>query len=196
MRLSIIIAAASACIALAACNRNPEGNSTDTVASSAANESPPPQSEAVSSLSGQDFANTLAAGDAFEIASARLAVDKASRPAVKDFARKMIDAHAASTDKLKKVTAGLSPAVRPDATLSVNQQQMLDRLKTLEDTAFEQTYVADQVTAHETALGVVQAYSEGGDVPALKSFATEAVAMVSDHLKHARGLGTPPVSTG
>jgi len=108
----------------------------------------------------------------------------------------MIDAHGLSTEKLKKIAGALSPAVRPAATLSVNQQQMLDRLKTLDGAAFERAYVTDQVTAHETALGVVQAYSEGGDVPALKSFAADAVTMVSDHLKQARTLGPPPVSTG
>lgn len=197
MRLSIIIAAASACIALTACNRNPERNATDLATNGpAANESAAPESQAVSTLSGQDFASTLAASDAFEIESARLAVDKAPSPAVKDFARRMIEAHSGSTDKLKKVTAALSPAVKPDATLSVNQEQMLDRLKTLDGAAFEQAYVADQVTAHQTALGVVQAYAEGGDVPALKTFAADAVTMVSDHLKQARELGTEPVSAG
>lgn len=195
--MRIVITIAVACVALAACNRNPERNATDTVTNGpAANENLPAPSEAASSLSGQDLANTLAASDAFEIASSRLAVDKAPTPAVKAFAHKMIDAHSASTQKLKKVAAGLSPVVKPDAALSVKQQQDLDRLKTLDGATFEQAYVADQVTAHETALGVVQAYSEGGDVPALKTFATDAVAMVSDHLKQARALGTAPASTG
>jgi putative membrane protein len=196
MRISITIMAVSACIALTACDRKPNGNSTDIAGNTpATNESIPPQ-DVIASLSGQDFANTLAASDAFEIASSRLAADKAPTPAVKDFARKMIDAHMASTDKLKTETVTLTPTITPDAGLSPDQQQKLDGLRTLTGAAFERTYVADQVTAHETALGIVQAYSESGDVPVLKAIATDAVAMISDHLKRARALSSGKTPTG
>ncbi|SKB45590.1 protein of unknown function [Sphingopyxis flava] len=115
-------------------------------------------------------------------------------PSIKAFARKMVDAHTASTDKLKKEVATLTPAIKPDPALSGDQQKKLDALQQLTGTAFEQAYIADQVAAHEAALGVVQAYADNGTEPVLKRFAADATKMVSDHLDEARRLAAsaPP----
>src|SRR5690606_35559627 len=104
------------------------------------------------------------------------------------------DAHTASTDKLKKVVATLTPAIKPDPALSGDQQKKLDALQQLTGTAFEQAYIADQVAAHEAALGVVQAYADNGTEPVLKPFAADATKMESDHLDEARRLASsaPP----
>lgn len=48
----------------------------------------------------------------------------------------------------------------PNPTQSAEQQQKLDALKALTGTAFEQAYVADQVAAHETALGILRSHAE------------------------------------
>lgn len=197
MRITTGMTAIAACFALAACDQP----STNQTADGRADGSPVPGETATpeptaTALSGQDFANTLAAGDAFEIAASRLAVDRAPTPAIKAFAQKMIDAHTASTDRLKKDGATLTPAITPDPALSAEQQQKLDALKPLAGMAFEQAYMADQIAAHETALGVVQAYAASGSDPILKRIAADAVKMVSDHLDEARRLApTAPGAT-
>ena len=192
MRIITGMTAIMASLSLAACDQPP----ADTTVDGRADESPVPGEVAppeptVASLSGQDFANTLAAGDAFEIAASRLAVDRAPTPAVKAFAQKMIDAHTVSTDRLKKDGATLTPAIKPDPALSSEQQQKLDALKPLTGTAFELAYMTDQVAAHEAALGAVQAYAASGSDPVLKRLAADAVRMVSEHLDEARRLAQP-----
>lgn len=150
----------------------------------AAMETPP----AAAPMSGQDFANAAAGSDAFEIASSKLALDKAQSADVKKFAQQMIDAHTESTAKLKKAASTASPAVTPDPTLSPDLQSKLDALKPQSGAAFDQAYINDQITAHETTLAALQSYAVAGDVPPLKSFATEMVPIVSGHLDMARGL--------
>ncbi|HWJ70780.1 MAG TPA: DUF4142 domain-containing protein [Sphingobium sp.] len=209
MRPIIGTTALAVCIALTGCNPAPTGNAAagnaagltsnsamgnTAMANTAGNAAITPT--AVSALSGQDFANLLAASDAFEIATSRLALTKATTPGVKAFARKMIDAHTASTDKLKAAVASHQPPITLDATLSADQQQKLDGLKTLTGSAFERIYLIDQVAAHEAALSAVQSYAQSGDVPFLKDVAAGAVAMVTDHLTQARQLSTEPASTG
>lgn len=190
MRIMTAMTAIAASLALAACDQPAADRTTDGRADGSPVPVAPPE-EAVPPLSAQAFANTLAAGDAFEIAASRFAADRAPTPSVKAFAQKMVDAHTASTDRLKKDAAALTPAIKPDPTLSAEQQQKLDALKKLTGTAFEQAYIADQVAAHEAALGIVRTYAANGDVPELKRFAADAVKMVSEHLAEARRLATP-----
>lgn len=178
---------ATAVLALAACNQKPAEQPADTNADNV----PAQEVATPAALPAQDFANRLAASDAFEVESSRLAVERAPTPSIKAFAQKMIDAHTASTDRLKKDSASLGPAITPDPAPSAEQKQKLDALRSLTGTAFEQAYMADQVAAHEAALGVVRSYAENGSEPVLKRFAADAVKMVSDHLDEARGLATP-----
>jgi len=180
----------AASLALAACDQNPNNETpgSSVEGTPMANEVVPPE-PVVTSLPRQDFADTVAASDAFEIASARLAAEKASTPEIKAYAQKMIEAHNTSTEKLKKEAGALTPAIKPDPVLSLEQQKKLDELGKLSGAEFERAYVADQIAAHEKALEVVQAYSADGDEPKLKTFATDAVKMVSDHLAEARKLG-------
>ncbi len=88
----------------------------------------------------QGFANAAAASDKFEIESSKLAASSAQSSAVKSFATKMIDAHTASTAKLKSTVAGMSPAITIDDTLSADQQQKLDSLKALHGADFDSAY--------------------------------------------------------
>ncbi|MDF0489641.1 DUF4142 domain-containing protein [Sphingomonas sp. H39-1-10] len=143
---------------------------------------------ATAPAAGQTFANTAAASDAFEIATSRAALDTSKSASVKAFAQKMIDAHTDSTAKLKKVTAGLSPAITPDPTLTPEQQQKLDALKALSGAEFDKAYIDAQTAGHQQTLDALKTYATGGDVPALKTFASDLVPIVTAHLNMAKGL--------
>ena len=137
---------------------------------------------------GQAFANTAAASDAFEIAESQLAATSAHSAAIKSFAKKMIEGHTGSTAKLKTVTAGLSPAITPDPTLTPDQQAKVDALKVKTGADFDTAYAADQVAAHQATLDALKSYSTSGDVPGLKTFATGLIPTVTAHLNMAKGL--------
>jgi len=136
----------------------------------------------------QTFVNTAAASDAFEIATSKLALDNATSASIKKFASQMITAHEGSTAKLKTVTAGLSPALTPDPTLTADQQTKLDAMKTSKGKDFDTAYIAAQQGGHQATLDVLKAYAASGDVPALKAFATGLVPTVTAHLNMANAL--------
>jgi putative membrane protein len=190
MRPVIGVAMMATCLALPACNRNPAENATGPTnngapANEAAQQQPAP-------LSGPQFASFVAANDAFEIAASDMAVGKAPSPWVKDFARGVGDAHKGSMARLKSVTATAAPPIKADATLSADQQQKLDALKSLSGDAFEKRYVADQIATHEAALATVQAYADHGDIPFLQGFAKNEAAMLAENLKLARRVESTP----
>jgi putative membrane protein len=134
---------------------------------------------------GQTFANAAAASDAFEIATSNLALTKAHAPSVKAFARQMVKAHTDSTAKLK---AAAAPAIMPDATLTADQQRLIDSMNTLEGADFDKAYVAAQTDAHTKTLAALKDYSATGDVPSLRAFAIGLVPTVTAHLNMAKGL--------
>jgi putative membrane protein len=138
--------------------------------------------------SAQDFANTIAASDEFEIETSKFALTNARSPAVKDFARKMIDAHKQSTEKLKKAAGSAAPMITPDATLAPDQLKALEQLHAKKGADFDQQYVILQRDAHERTLAALNDYSVKGDQPPLNAFANAVIPIVSGHLAMARNL--------
>ncbi|WP_425624754.1 DUF4142 domain-containing protein [Agrobacterium radiobacter] len=60
---------------------------------------------------------------------------------------------------------------------------MLDNLKKLESAEFVEQYKEDQVLVHEDAVDLFKRYSEGGENPALKSWAAKTLPALQHHLK-------------
>jgi putative membrane protein len=198
MKRDFLIGASVLVLALSACGHKGSADA-DMNASSAASSANAEDSNAATSVgappsavaaqpAGQTFANTAAASDAFEIATSKLALDKAGKPAVRKFAQQMITAHTASTAKLKSVGGSLSPAITPDPTLSADQQQVLTDLQSKSAAEFDSAYKAAQVSGHQKTLDALKSYAASGDTPALKSFASGLVPTVTAHLNMAKSL--------
>lgn len=192
------IALAATTLALAGCNQKSEqaqNNASDNavstnVSSDNASSGMPTENGAITTevTSGQAFANTAAASDAFEIASSKLALTRSTSDAVKTFAQKMIDAHTASTAKVKAAAASANPSITPDPTLSADQQQKMSALQSASKSEFDAAYVDDQIAAHQAALGGLKNYASNGNVEALKNVAAELLPIVTAHLNAAQAL--------
>jgi putative membrane protein len=139
-------------------------------------------------LTAQQFVDTAAKSDAFEIASAKLAQANASSADVKAFAAKMITDHTASTAKIKAAAAKSTPAVTPDPTLTDAQNSMLADLGKLKGADFDKQYISGQVDAHEQALTLMKNYADAGDSAPLKAAAGEIAPIVQGHLDMVKGM--------
>ncbi|HEX8303211.1 DUF4142 domain-containing protein [Sphingomonas sp.] len=137
---------------------------------------------------GQAFADTAGASDWYEIEAGKLAQEKATTPALKDFGQMMVKGHTASTEKLKAAGAKANPAITPNPALTAEQEANLAALRAAEGTAFDAAYKMQQVAAHEKTLAAVKDYAEGGDVPELKAFAAEMSKVVKMHLDKIKGM--------
>ncbi|MEG3093426.1 DUF4142 domain-containing protein [Sphingomonas sp. PB1R3] len=192
MTIRATILATSALLALAGCGRSGETNQAAPANTMATTEDMNGMAAAtptpVALSASQSFANAAAASDTFEIESSKLALTNGASASVKSFAQKMIDAHTASTAKLKTAAGSVSPAITPDPTLNAEQQQQLDQMKGLTGTAFDQAYIAAQNAGHQQTLDTLKAYAATGDVASLKTFATGLIPTVTAHLNMAKGL--------
>jgi len=192
MTIRATILATSALLALAGCGRSGETNQAAPANTMATTEDMNGMAAAtptpVALSASQSFANAAAASDTFEIESSKLALTNGASASVKSFAQKMIDAHTASTAKLKTAAGSASPAITPDPTLNAEQQQQLDQMRGLTGTAFDQAYIAAQNAGHQQTLDTLKAYAATGDVASLKTFATGLIPTVTAHLNMAKGL--------
>lgn len=135
-----------------------------------------------------DFIKAAAQTDKFERDEGRLAETQAGSTKVKDFGREMVAAHTKTTAALKAAIAkaGLPPPAPP--TLTQEQASNLATLRGLHGAAFDKAYIAQQIQAHQTALGVMQAYAASGDNAVIRKAAADTVPIVQSHLGMAQQL--------
>ncbi|ODP38246.1 DUF4142 domain-containing protein [Sphingomonas turrisvirgatae] len=165
--------------ALAGSEAAMEGNAADNMAMAP---------DAAAPMTGQQFADTAAASDMFELESSKLAQEKATTAPVKEFAAMMIKDHTTSTAKLKAAAGKADPAITPAPAMNAEQTANLEALRAASGAEFDTLYKQQQVAAHQKTLAALQGYASSGDVPSLKTFASETAPVVEGHLKHVSGL--------
>lgn len=127
------------------------------------------------------------ASDLYEIQSSQMAVQRATRPEVRQYAQMLIQHHQMTTRQVMAAAraAGMNP--RPPMLMPM-QRQMLNQLRGASGSNFDRTYVLQQVPAHEMALALHSNYARSGDRPQLRAVASQAVPVVTQHLQQARQM--------
>ena len=96
------------------------------------------------------FLATAAQSDQNEIALSQLAEQKATNPAVKAFAGKMVKEHKRMTESMKPFADSWS--VTPPSGPDADHQKELDKLNGLSGKDFDKEYMDQMVTDHSKAL--------------------------------------------
>ena len=136
----------------------------------------------------EGFVTAAATGDLYEVEAGRLAAQRASSAAVKDFGQMMVKAHTETTAKLKGIIKAGNIKVTPPAKLDTRRQMMLDNLRGASAAEFDNRYITQQVAAHTEADILMRGYARDGDNAALKAFAAETDKHVKMHLATAQKL--------
>jgi putative membrane protein len=142
---------------------------------------------AAPAVNAQQFAETAAGSDLFEIESGKLAQQKGQSDAVKSFGAMLVDEHTKSSSELKAAAAkvpGIALPVVPPPEL----QAKLDGMKSLQGEAFDRQFITEQTASHQQTLAALNAYAGNGDAPPLKEFASRATGVVQKHLNELNQL--------
>jgi putative membrane protein len=171
--VSVITIAASASLAMAASAQD----APTAAPASAATASP---SAAATDAAG--YVAEAGRSDMYEIQSSKLAQNQAQSPAVKAFAKQMVQDHTTSTQKVMKAAGDAGMPKTPPPALDPRRQSMLDQLKSASGPQFDQLYVQQQKAAHQEALALHQGYAQGGDKAPLRAAAQQITPVVQHHL--------------
>jgi putative membrane protein len=138
------------------------------------------------SMADTHFAKEAAQGGMAEVKMGQLAQDKGSNDSVKVFGKRMVDDHSKAGDKLKDVAS--KESITLPTEISAKDQATYDRLSKLNGPAFDKAYARDMVKDHETDIAAFQKEANGGKDDSLKSFASETLPTLQDHLKEAKEM--------
>lgn len=115
-----------------------------------------------------------------EVAAARLALERAADPKVKDFARHMIREHEQTNEELDRIAADKGIAIVPEARGKPSDD--LERLKRLSGEEFDSFYVKRfGFEAHRNAILLYERQNREGRDANLKAFAEKALPDERDH---------------
>ena len=164
-------------LAIAACSPT---SSPPTVAST-----PPPPLPAHVPPADAGFAIAAAQSSLFALQISQLAVQRASRQGIKDFAQSVIDTQTKSTGEL----VGIMHAKGLDLpnSLTSAQAEAIQTLGNAQDgPRFAWTYFSALVRSQNGSLQQMESYASKGTDPALKGFAAAQVPILQEQLARAR----------
>ena len=99
----------------------------------------------------EDFVQTVAISDMFEVQSGQLASEKAQNGDVRSFGKQMVADHTKTSDQLKKLVADKDIKVELPGKLDAEHQTNLDKLNGLSGAQFDKEFVGLQIDAHQKA---------------------------------------------
>lgn len=139
----------------------------------------------------QDFVNQTAIANMFGVESATLALHKTSSPAIKDFAHRLADDHAAATSSLRRIIAKRSDIALPDRPDSKHLVLLRD-LADKQGADFDRAYVEAQRSTHHESVVTMERYASEGTDPELKSFAAQMLPVFRALDRKAKELPAAP----
>ena len=132
------------------------------------------------------FLKDAAIGGMAKVELGKLAVQKASSDAVKQFAQKMIDDHTKANEEVKQIASKANISL-PDS-LDSRHQSRIDKLSKLSGTEFDRAYIKDQLKDHQQDVKEFQNEAENGYHEELKTFASKTLPTLQEHLSMAKDL--------
>ena len=153
---------------------------------------PPPAVDLNNPLMAPGFLAQAGSANQWEIESSQLALQASTNPAVRNYANMLIADHTrlGLAVGAAAASAGLTP---PPPALLPPQQAMLDQLRAAGSSPnFDLAYQQAQISAHQQAIQLMQNYATSGDVPALRTVASQAIPAMQMHLQQAQMLSVAP----
>jgi putative membrane protein len=132
------------------------------------------------------FVKDAALGGMTEVELGKLATEKASSDAVKQFGQKMIDDHSKANDELKQAAAQAGINV-PDS-LDSKHQSRVDKLAKLSGPDFDKAYLKDELKDHQQDVREFESEAQNGSDPNVKSFASRTLPVLQGHLSMVKDL--------
>jgi putative membrane protein len=139
------------------------------------------QSSAPAKNDDKKFVKEAAIGGLLEVELGKLAQEKGSSDAVKQFGQRMVTDHGKANEELKE--AATKSGYTVPASLDSKHQSKIDKLSKLSGPDFDRAYVKDMVKDHQEDIRKFQAEADNGTDPQLKSFASKTLPVLQEHMQ-------------
>jgi putative membrane protein len=143
-------------------------------------------------ISKQDraFATTAMAGNMMEVQVGTMAQQQGASDAVHSFGKRLVDDHTKANDELTTIAGQLG--IKPPASLPGSEQKKVDTLSKLNGAEFDTAFAPMIVKDHEHDIKAFEKEAKSGKNAELKSYATEILPTLKEHLAMARDISSSP----
>jgi putative membrane protein len=132
------------------------------------------------------FVKDAAEGSMVEVELGKLAQEKGSNDAVKEFGKRMVDDHSKANEDLKQAAAKAN--IQVPAELPKKAKKVQDKLSKLSGAEFDRVYAKMMLSDHKDDVKSFEKESKAGQAPEVKNFAAKTLPTLQEHLKMAEQL--------
>ena len=132
-------------------------------------------------------------GGMAEVELGKLAAEKGSSQEVKDFGQRMVDDHSKANDQLKQLAS--QKHVELPQQPSSKHAATKAKLEKLSGEDFDKAYVAEMLKDHKQDVAEFKRESKSAHDDDLKSFASQTLPTLQEHLKQVQNLATRHTET-
>lgn len=130
------------------------------------------------------FVHNATEGNYAEVQLGKLAKDKGSNQAVKDFGQQMVTDHGKANDDLKTVADNKKITVNDK--MNAKDQALYDRLSKLSGAQFDRAYMRAMVKDHEADVSEFRKESDRAKDAHVRGFASKTLPTLEHHLQMAK----------
>lgn len=134
----------------------------------------------------QNFMKEAAIGNEAEIQLGQMAQSKASSPAVKSFAARMVKDHSSADDKLKNIAE--SQHISLPMSLDPTHKNQAEALSRLSGSQFDKAYMQVMVKEHTQDVSQFQKEAADAHDDTVKQFAAATLPILQSHLNEAQQI--------
>jgi putative membrane protein len=128
------------------------------------------------------FIETVAQEGMLEVTLGKLAIEKASRPDVKDFGKLMLRDHTEINNKLKALSA--AKGFKLPLSLPARESEQVRQMSQMEIPYFEKLYMKMMIENHNKHIELFKGAGHSPDT-AISNFARKFLPVLETHRKHA-----------
>lgn len=132
------------------------------------------------------FAMATAMDGMTEVELGRLAVQKGTSDAVKQFGQRMIDDHTNANQQLTQLAS--SKGITLPTSLDAKHAAMVQKFQAMSGAAFDRAYAKQMVQDHKKAVAMFQKEAASGMDAEMKAFASNTLPILQGHLSMAQAM--------
>ncbi len=137
-------------------------------------------------MADKKFLKDAAQGGMAEVALSKLAIQKGSSDAVKEYGQHMVDDHTKANSELMEVAQ--SKGVTLPSDLKPADKALQAKLSRLSGASFDKLYVSSMLKDHIKDVSDFKKEANRGKDADVKSFASKTLPTLQDHLKMIQGI--------
>jgi putative membrane protein len=139
------------------------------------------------------FANKAAVGGQAEVELGKLAQERASNDAVRQFGQRMATDHGKANEELMQLAKSKNLSLATD--LDSKHKQLRDKLAKQSGDAFDRAYMSEMVKDHKNDVAEFKKQADRGKDPDLKAWASQKLPTLQEHLRMAQDIEKQVKST-